>query len=384
MIAVVWNAPFRLIDITTRLELYVRGLRALGEEVLTVCSEFAAEGYEYPVYCFESEAELAHPQFWQKLGCEGAIILTWHRMNDVLSAMRIAGVARVAIGDSDGQLSLRYSPKATFQYMTLLQNNWLSRILTAKEWLRRYLFRAKKEHRALIENVILSEALLLPSEGGVNQFNQFLRRLGAGELTSRVHAVPYPVPEQFCTTSMTLEKTNRVIAIGRWDSPQKDAGLLAKSLEIVLRKGTDTQFLLIGNGGHSWFSELTTKHKNVRYLGFVPREEIGSLLARSRAILFSSRWEGSPIAANEALASGATIVSSPLVSLNSIVAGGRFGTISATRRPSHLAEAIEKEMGLWNAGQRNPQTIADYWRQRLHPVPVCRLLLQLLEQQPIR
>src|SRR5437016_20156 len=106
-IALVWNAQARLTDITVRQELYARGFEALGHEVLIVCPAAAAEGYPYPVQAVPLPADLADPSLWQQLGCDVAVMITWHMMAAILRAIRSAGTRVVAIADSDGQISVR-------------------------------------------------------------------------------------------------------------------------------------------------------------------------------------------------------------------------------------------------------------------------------------
>ena len=96
-------------------------------------------------------------------------------------------------------------------------------------------------------------------------------------------------------------------------------------------------------------------------------------LACARAIAFTSRWEGSPHAATEALAP--TIVGTPIPSLVSWSDCGRFGTVSRSRRPGALAWALCQEMQAWDSGRRDPRQIAGHWRAILEPREVCRKML---------
>src|SRR5438094_4775432 len=113
-IALVWNAAARLTDISFRHELYVRGFEALGHQAITVCTRESAEGYACPVHAVAKAADLAEPNLWLRLGCNIAVMVTWHRMADALAAMRAAGTRTVALADSDGQVSMRVHPRATW------------------------------------------------------------------------------------------------------------------------------------------------------------------------------------------------------------------------------------------------------------------------------
>ena len=160
-VALVWNAPTRLIDITVRYELYVEGLRSLGVDVITVCPVRTEEGYPYPAHCFTDERELIDPEFFRHLGCQAVVMITWHRMTEVLVAARAAGARVLAVCESDGHISPRLHPWPTFRYMTYLQPSWRGKLGAAKYWLQRFLFQAGREHRELIENIAASDVSML-------------------------------------------------------------------------------------------------------------------------------------------------------------------------------------------------------------------------------
>jgi hypothetical protein len=137
MIALVWNCSVRLVDMTVRYELYVEGLRELGIQPVTVCPAGAEAGYPYPTRTFDSEREITDPRFWESLGCRAAVIITWHRMTDVMTAARAAGLKVLAVGESDGQVSLRFHPWPTLRYRTYVQPTIYKKLAAAKFWTQR-------------------------------------------------------------------------------------------------------------------------------------------------------------------------------------------------------------------------------------------------------
>jgi glycosyltransferase involved in cell wall biosynthesis len=68
--------------------------------------------------------------------------------------------------------------------------------------------------------------------------------------------------------------------------------------------------VIAGGRGEALFSALGGR---VRYVGAIANEEVVSVYARARVLLSSSRWEGRPVAANEALAMGCTVVAPALL-----------------------------------------------------------------------
>ena len=120
----------------------------------------------------------------------------------------------------------------------------------------------------------------------------------------------------------------------------------------------------IATGGVPFHESLGESHR------------IAAELAASRVILFSSRWEGSPHAAFEAFATGASVVGPPLPCFSSWCGDGAFGTVARDRRPASLASALALEMEAWRSGVRSGHSISGHWRPRLQPAQVCGDMLE--------
>jgi len=147
--------------------------------------------------------------------------------------------------------------------------------------------------------------------------------------------------------------------------------------------GCQTEFLIVGRHAESRFGAVARRNPRVHLLGLQPRDRVRELMAESRVVLFASRWESGPIAANEMLALGGTVVGTPIPSLCSIAVGQRFGRVSRKPAGAALAEAIQSELRDWDAGRRDPQAIAAHWRPLVSPAGVCRRLLEVLEAAPV-
>jgi len=377
-IALVWNAPFRLVDFTVRYELYVEGFRGLGADVITVCRAGTEEGYPHPVRCFLEERELADPAFWRDLGCQVVMIITWHRMTEILVAIRTAGARVLANCESDTQHSPRLHPWATFQFMTYLQPSWRGKLGAAKYWLQRSLYRAGAEHRALSENTAAADVLSLAGQGAVEEFRCTISRIGSPELRERIAWVPYPVPEMFCLGAVKPNRADRVIAVGRWDSPQKNPGLLDATIRRLHATGEQTEILIVGRAAEKRFAHLARRNPRVQVLGIQPRERVGELMAECRAVLIPSRWESGPIVANEMLALGGTVVGTPILNLRALTVDGQFGRVSRSHAAGALANAVREEMAAWDRGERDPMAIAAHWRELVSPAAVAGRMLNLL------
>jgi glycosyltransferase involved in cell wall biosynthesis len=377
-IALVWNAPFVHPSLTTAYADYVSGLAALGCEFQAFCQAGTETAFPFPVEVFDGEATISCAAFWAGRGLDVGILITWHRMAGVLQAMRAAGMRTVAIGDSDGQVSLRYHPWPTFRYRTYLQPTWRLKLGAAKFWLSEHLFRGRTHDEILIAATEAADVFALGAPGNVALYRQFLLARGATKAAARVAFIPYPVGEAFCSAPVEVTRKDRVIAVGRWDSVQKNAPLLAATLErlAVARRGTE--FLIVGPGAESAFAGIANRNPSIQLVGALPRPRVRGLMAAARILLLASRWEGAPIVANEMLALGGTVVGTPIPSLASLLADGRFGRVSRVHTASALARAIQAELADWDQGRRSPLDIANHWRPLLSPVAVTRRFLRLL------
>lgn len=380
-IALLWNAPCRLVDLSVRCEPYVEGLREAGIDALTLCPTGMEIGYPYPVHCFERERELADPRFWQAIGCEAMVIISWHRMTEIQHAARTAGLKVLALGDSDGQIaSVRFHPWKTFRLMALRQPTVRGKLGAAKHWLRRFL-RSGIEHDSLVENTAAANVFTLPGQGPVKEFRSLLHRLGAGQLTEQVVWLPYPIPNVFCTAPVARDRPDRIIAVGRWDwwdSHQKNPQLLERAIRQSASIRPHTEFIVVGKGAEARFAHLARQVPATRVLGIQPRERVRELMAGCRSIIYPSRWEGSPVTANEMLALGGTVIGTPIPSLSEITADDGFGRVSKSHSASTLATAIADEMTAWDAGKRDPVTIACHWRGIVSPRAVAQRIIGLL------
>ena len=192
--------------------------------------------------------------------------------------------------------------------------------------------------------------------------------------------MPFAVPESFCTRPQAeIEaKVDRVVAIGRWSDPQKDAALLAAALARFFPRRPATEVVLFGADAESAFGELARREPRLRLAGVQEPHVVAETLAQSRAAIFSSRWETGPHVATEALALGATLVSVPMPNLEGMIAGGSFGTLATSRSPEALAGALAAELEVWDAGRRDPQAVTAHGRAHFSPMAVARDLLETL------
>lgn len=375
-VALVWAADARLTSISVRYERYVRGFRAVGWEPVTVCLPAAAEGYAEPVHPAPNAAALRDPEFYRAVGADAAVVVTWLGLPDVVAALKRSCPWVASVADSDGRVGARAHPGPTFRRMTVEQPRWGMKARAARYWLRLYLFDPQAQDGPILASAEQADRVAVCSPAAVGHLRAFFDSYRRPDLAARVISVPYPIDECYLTGPVPSDRNNQVVAIGRWDDPQKDADLLCDATDRFLAAGGRTEFLLFGLNGDRWFGPLAKKWPQVKYLGVQPPGAIADHLQRSRALFLPSRWESGPIVLNEALASGCTVVGTDAVpSVVSTCAEGDYGQVARGRSASRLADALRAEMAVWDRGERNPAKIAAYWRPRFDPVTVCRQLL---------
>ena len=379
-IAITWNDELSLRRSSFPFEQYRRGFEALGHDAFVLARREATEGFPGPVQTVEDLDSLCDPDTWRALGADVAMIITWHRMPAVLEAIRRAGTRVLAIADTDGQIGLRVHPWPTLEKIISYADGWSGKARCVKYWLGRYLREAAgaDEDEEYLASTRNSDAVVVASSEARHHLLRFLAHRDAAHLGRRVVTVPYTIAPEHLSCPLPESRDDRLIAIGRWDNPQKNAGLLAGALAVFLAARPATEVVIFGAGGDRWFAPLAERFVSFSYRGLQPPDEVARALSTSRAVVISSRWESGPLVALEGLALGATIVGTPIPSLVSWSENGRFGTVAKSSRPAALARALSHETDAWDEGRRDPELISRHWRSRLEPRTVCRRMLAAL------
>jgi len=383
-IAVIWTATSRLVSISVRYERYLRGFRALGHDAFAVCPASAGEGFTEPVITAPHRSAFADPTFWRSLRIDAAILVTWLGMPEQVAVLKQACPYVVSIADSDCQVGARVHPGPLFRRMLAIHRGPFMKLRAAKYWLQQLLYLAPREDRPVIDSADSADLVAVNNRRAKENLALFFVHYGRPDLGAKIALIPYPIDDCFLRAPIGLKREDRMVAVGRWDDPQKDAPLLSAAIAHYLRSGGQTEFVIVGPGGTAIFEALTRRFPHTRYLGPQAPETIADLMRRSRALLMSSVWEGAPVVLNEALASGCSVVG-PLgiPAVISVCQAGPFGTVAHRRSPKMLAAAIRAENDCWEQGERSPAAIAAYWQPRFDPVAVARqFLLPITKDNP--
>ena len=378
-VALSWIWPSRLAECSFRFERYLEGFRALGHEPVLVCARSSwSESFEaWDRHLAADRGGLREPGFWREVGADLVVVVAWHQFLPELAAMRAAGGRIAAFADTDGLVGRRVFARETARREWASHESlehrlrWFRNRLGGRYWQWR---RGEYPEDAMaVESTRLSDAVLFGHVGGAAAFSRVLEAAGAPELASRLHVVPFAIAEPFSAAPLAREREPRVVAIGRWDAVQKNVELLAEVVRRRFRERPDTRFDLFGEGREDFLLRLADRVPTLTVHGPKPYPEVARTLARARVLLMTSRWEGCPHAALEALTCGCTLVGTPMPSLTTWCAEG-FGRV-APANAGELHRALRAELEAWEAGERDAPAIARTWRERLDPTEIARGIL---------
>lgn len=81
---------------------------------------------------------------------------------------------------------------------------------------------------------------------------------------------------------------------------------------------------------------------NVKMLGALSRRETLQALSRFAVLVLTSRWEGLPIIALEAMSAGVPVVAIDVGGISEAIEDGRAGILIRSRSAQHLADAVKR------------------------------------------
>ena len=376
-IGVIWPENYPLARTTVRFELYLEGFRALGHDAVLVATEAASVGFPCETWKIPDRAALLAPGLWADLGLDAALVCTWLVNGDVLAAARPHVRRLISLSDSDGCIGVRVHPWSLLSRMWVMQQRLPDRLRTARWWLSQFLGIDVRRDAEVLASCRLADRIVVFSPGAGESLASFFRYHREEGLIGRIAVAPYPVDEGFGDGPLEKAREDRVVAIGRWDDPQKDAGLLAASLKRLLRDRAATRCSILGAGGGGALESLRAAFPGrVDCPGPVPPARVREILGRSRCLVSTSRWESGPIVAAEALLRGCSLVGPHSIpSFRCFCRDGSCGTTFVRRSAPSASAAVRSELEAWDAGRRDAEEIGSAWRGHFTPRAVCRRLL---------
>ncbi len=372
------------------LGLLVRTLRAMGHDawLVTLPMPHGEGPTSHPVLP-TSRAELESPEWWKAQAPEAVISNTWGAGQ--YAPMRVAALSAtnrlVEKLDTDG---LR-SPRVWFSQYIIEHWSWLVDdrryaglpALALGHAIARalilYAFPALLD-RPMALGMADMPTLAVESPIAAQRMRDFIGLFA--EKVPPVEVVAHPVDLGDLEFPAEVERQRRVIAVGRWDAHQKDFPLLLCTLGSFLVVRADWTATIVGRlpaDSERLLSELPPAVRSrISFPGALPHAELAPHLYASRILLVTSRHESFHIAAAEALCCGCSVVGPVEIASMPWFVGSDSGTVSSRRSERFLAQALQVEARLWDAGARDPERIASVWRLRVGSRVIVERLLELL------
>ena len=301
--------------------------------------------------------------WWKSLGIDALVLYSWGapRYLPIARAVRKAGITLMIHMDTSGDFATR--PRKG--------ESWF------KNMCRRLRNKAVNYYRAKH----LQQASILTM--GPTVADAIAEQPFYGNwVREKLFPMPCPVSPKFQYDGRSKQPI--ILAIGRWDDkPQKRPEFLMKTMDVFYANGGTAETHIYGtitDDLRHWHANLPTEiAKKIKLQGYLKNVHLREVYSDAQIILCPSRFESSHIVSAEALCCGCSVVTTnrpiDLANLHWYTTQNS-GCLASEDRPQALANALTKELELWEAGQRSPQIIAETWNHFFHVDKVFNKIFQ--------
>lgn len=147
--------------------------------------------------------------------------------------------------------------------------------------------------------------------------------------------------------SQSTEHNGRkaVLFVGRF-VPVKNIPLLIEAFDSIIHRHPDAELVLVGDGPKRETIEQAVMsrglEKCVRFLGYIPNEDLPDVYRRATVFALSSRSEAHPITLLEAMSCGTPVVGPAVGAVPEIIDDGRTGFIYEKENMEELATVLDQ------------------------------------------
>jgi glycosyltransferase involved in cell wall biosynthesis len=237
-------------------------------------------------------------------------------------------------------------------------------------------------HAGMLRHLEHGDLIVLPSPLSKERYSRYLLAMKRADLIGRLRFVPSPAVKEM-RLQPAIARKDVIIAVGRWQSVQKNTPLLLRVLERVLARQPQYSARIVGSGAE--VVKKLAQHLNaecrsrIDIVGRVDHAGLPALYGESQVFLCTSRYESFMIAAGEALCCGCSVVGDARIASMSYFTGLSSGTVSCDSSLDNLQDAVMAEINAWQSGERDPVQISRAWQARLHADRVAGAFLKLVE-----
>ncbi len=357
------------------------GFRALGVESKLVLLGRPEVHPNLPLLVGTPQ-QFEDPAWWKQWGAEGVVLYSWAapRYEPIACAIKSSGAKLVLRMDTDGVSSPRvwfgrYLSVAYFAFRDAGK-----KFAAPAALLKTLLFRLVPSafDRGFLQHLSHADLILVESPVAKQRFQRLLRELGRTDLAEKVRMMPAQIVDDF-VYDPAVDRRPQILAVGRWDATQKDSPMLMRVLGDVLAREPHYTALVAGAGTEGLHRLLAqqpaTVQTRIKILGRVPHGQLRHLYQESQILFFSSRYEGFPNAAAEALCCGCSVVGPALIASLNYCASHSSGTTACSRSARDFSDALGAEIDAWRGGERNAREISERWRPRVSAKEVAARIL---------
>lgn len=367
-----------------------RGFQSIGIESRAI-SLGPARDDDFPELLRATRDELDSPRWWDKLKLDGLVFYSWGSPSyqSIANAITTVGIPLVQVSDNHGI----YSPL----------NDWPAHLTTAwaHQWyesdfkkLLRTLMKIPVSHtlgilrndRALVKMMTTCDWFASATPKSTERLRRMTRILKGREAANKICTLPLPVNFHFGLAA-EIEKADEVVAVGRWEHPQKRVDLLMATVAIAAETRPTTAFRIFGNLAPplvQWHKHLPDNLRSRIVLeGLVPNKKLLRAYQHARVMLVTAAYEGCHNASAEALCCGCSVVAprSPFLSALEWHSSRDSGSIADSHTPEALAGTLCSELSLWDAGRRNAVEISSTWSEVFLPNRVAQGVIDLFQMK---
>ncbi len=209
-----------------------------------------------------------------------------------------------------------------------------------------FLFR-RPVSRVLARRVLSrSSRLLFQDEAIRKPIEDLARRHFGASFAARVAARSAVLPNAIALGSEPdFEGREGLVFAGRL-TRQKGLDVLIEALRLL---PSPPPLRVLGDGELRAELETAARGLPVTFVGRVPEDRVAAEIARARALVLPSRWEGFPNAILEAMERGLAVVATDVGAVRTLVRDGETGVVVPPGDPGALAAGLERVLARWRA-----------------------------------
>lgn len=200
----------------------------------------------------------------------------------------------------------------------------------------------------------------------------------------RLFPIPNAIEERFFTVPPCPRESNLILAVGAIDR-RKGNDILLRALALLKRRRISVRAIIAGPpADKTHVAELEQlirdEHLDVHFTGFIPPDQVLSLIQRCTIFVLPSRHETAPMVVSEAMAVGTPVVASRVAGVPHMISDGVTGLLFQSENVAELADKIQRLLEDEPARRRLGENARKYALEAHHPDRVARLTRAAYEE----